>query len=75
FYSEKRLEAITFLSVVTGKESLINDPHHPYYPNSEDFKLDLNNWEEWYKSNKCRFTIGEADSLIRLYNSGKLKLK
>jgi hypothetical protein len=75
FLVEKRLNAMKFLSVVTNKESSIDDPHHPKYQSKEEFDLEVKHWEDWYLNNKCKYTIVEADSLVSLYNNGRLKLE
>ena len=75
FLVEKRLNAIIFLSVVTNKESSIDDPHHPQYQSEAEFDAEINHWEDWYRQNKCKYTIREADSLVDLYNQGVLSLE
>jgi hypothetical protein len=68
------VSSITFLSVVSNRESCVRDFHHPTYKNENEFKGELNYWENWYLSNKCSFTLVKADSLIFRYNQGNLKL-
>jgi hypothetical protein len=70
---ENKVKAILFLNAITGYECKIRDLHHPLYNNENDLHQDLKKWEEWYKENKCGFTSNKADSLLLLYNTGKLK--
>lgn len=74
-YTSKKLDALIFLSVVTGHQTKINDPEYPMYRSRNDFKTDLRAWKHWFEENKCVVSLKKADSLLKAYHNREYKIK
>lgn len=64
-----RMHAFECLIAITGYEGRVdlfaNTP--AIYHNDGELDKDLKKWKQWYKANKCSFTLAKADSLIARY--------
>lgn len=60
-----------FLEIVTGIKSKVKKTNFGvYYSSRSDLRIDLKNWKNWYKENKCYLTIGKLDKIYELYLLG-----
>lgn len=62
---EEYRQALFFLSFVTGIDTKAGYSSTIGYSNKEDYKMDFQHWEKWYKKNKCILTDHYIDSMYK----------
>lgn len=70
---EPLTNAHLYMYAVTGIRARISDFDTPHYKSKKEFNVDVEQWEEWFKKNKCSMNNERADSLYQAYAYGEIQ--
>lgn len=66
--SNDAVRGVFYLQKLTERKSKAIIGDLSYYNSLGDYKSDMNNWNQWYKKNKCLITAEVSDSVLSLVN-------